>query len=126
MPHGDGRPDVVNDRLVLELVRTGGALGDDDQLLGGVVGVVREADVRTVEHFFGQLVGRHGERGDEAGAQRPAGFLCRELEVLRVVVAAVDDDQVFDPAGDVEATVVIGAVVTGTYPQPVIRGAVGV
>src|SRR5271166_3267434 len=50
MANRDGRPDVVDDGLMDELVRTGGALTDDHQLLGGVVRVVFQAGVRVVEH----------------------------------------------------------------------------
>ena len=39
MAYGDCGPDVVGDRADVELVATRRALGDDDQLLGAVVGV---------------------------------------------------------------------------------------
>src|SRR5580693_6935640 len=123
---GDGRPDVVGDGLVVKLVRTRGALPDDHQLFGGVVGVVSQPGVRVVEHLFGQLVGKHREGGHVTGAQGPAGFLRRVLQILRIVVAAIDDDEILDPAGDVQLTVVVRAVVAGAYPCPVIGGSVGV
>ena len=67
MTHGDGRPDVVGDRLVIELVRAGGTLGDDHQLLGSVFRVELEADVRVVEHGWRQLEYR-GELESQSGA----------------------------------------------------------
>src|SRR5579875_2509796 len=48
---------------------------------------------------------------------------CRVLQVLRVVVAAVDDDQILDPARDVQIAVVERAVVAGAYPRPVVGSA---
>ncbi|PQM46228.1 hypothetical protein C1Y40_03595 [Mycobacterium talmoniae] len=42
------------------------------------------------------------------------------------MVAAVDDDQVLDPAGDVELAVEVDAQVAGAEPQAAHRGAVGV
>src|ERR1700757_3136110 len=126
VPHGDGRPNVVGDGLVIQLVRTGGALGDDHQLFGGVLGVELEAGVRVVEHLLRQLVRRDREGRHVTGAQCPAGFLRRVLQVLRVVVTTVDNDQVLDAARYIEVAVEVGAVVTGPHPQAVVSGALGV
>src|SRR5689334_9129002 len=124
--HRYGRPDVIGDGLVVQLVRARRPLGDDHQLLGAVVGVVLDAGVRVVEHFLRQLVGRHREGGDVAGTQRLAGFLRRVLEVLWVVVAAVDDDEVLDAARDVEVALVVSAVVASLDPHAVVGGTLGV
>src|SRR5262249_20320401 len=64
--HGDtvahatrGR-DVIGDRPHLQLVRAGGALTDDNQLLGGVVRVAIEPRVRSrLEYLLGELVSRN-------------------------------------------------------------------
>src|SRR5882757_4267347 len=124
--HGDRGPDVVGDRLLVELVCTGGALADDDQLLGGVVRVELQARVRTLEDLARQLVGRHRECGDVADAQCLAGLLRGVLQVLGIVVASVDDHQILDAAGDVQIAIVEGTVVAGAHPQAVVRNAVGV
>ena len=111
---------------MLELVRAGCALADDHQLLGGVVGVALETRVRVRKHLVGQLVRRHRERRDVADPQRLRRLLRGVLEVLRVVVAAVDDHQVLDAAGDEELAVVVGAVVAGAHPRRVVGRALGV
>src|SRR5690606_1596265 len=123
----DGRAHRVGDRLRISLARARATLGDDDELFGGVVGVELQPGMAALlEHLGGQLVGRNRERGDEAGAQRLARLLRGVLEVLRVVVAAVDDHQVLDAAGDVELAVEVDAVVAGAHPVAVGRGALGV
>ena len=48
------------------------------------------------------------------------------LDALRVVIASVDDDEVFDPAGDVQRSVEVHAKVTGSQPKAVHRTAFGV
>ena len=44
---------------------------------------------------------------------------------VRAIFAAVDDDQVLDPARYIEMFVVVSAVVAGAYPQPVVSGTLG-
>ncbi|CKP93671.1 Uncharacterised protein [Mycobacterium tuberculosis] len=125
MPDGDGRPDVIDDGLVVELMRAGRPFADDHQLLGGVLGVEFQPGVRVVEHCLRKLVGRNREGRRVANPQRLGRLLRRALEILWVVIAAVDDDEVLDPAGYVEVVLEVGAVVAGTHPQRVVWGALG-
>ncbi len=54
-----------------------------------------------------------GERGAEAGFQQRVACARRGFDVLRVMVEAADDDEVVDPAGDVELPLVHEAQVAG-------------
>ncbi|SLC86161.1 Uncharacterised protein [Mycobacteroides abscessus subsp. massiliense] len=101
------------------------ALADDDQLLGGILRVVFQTGVRVVENHLRQLVGRHREGCDISRAQRLVGFLCGVFDVLGVVVAAVDDDQVLDATGDVQLAVDPYSEVTGVEPVGVVWSALG-
>ena len=66
--HGDRGADVIGDRADVELVATRRPLGDDDQLLGTVVGVALQGGVGVFEHLVGKLVGGT-EGGDVSGAR---------------------------------------------------------
>ena len=59
-----------------------------------------------------------GEGGDRTGPHERARLLDGMLDVLRVVVAAADNDQVFEPAGHEEFTVVEEAQVAGAEIGP--------
>ena len=115
MSLGDRGAYGIGDLLRVDLFARS-TLGDDHQLLGGVVRVELESAGGVLKDHLGQFVGRHGKRGHEAGPQSRAGFLRRELEVLRVVVAAVDDHQVLDSSGDVQLVLEPDAVVAGLHP----------
>ena len=80
-------------------------LGDDDELL----------DVRA---------GVDGEGGDDVPEDLVGGLLGGGLDVLRVVVAAGDDDEVLDAAGDVDLAVDDDGEITGAQPV-VLRDAGG-
>ncbi len=69
-------------------------------------------------------VGVDGERGAAIDAQGRMALLDGPLDVLRIMVAAANDDQVLQPAGDVELTVVQIAQVAGAHEGPVAVGQV--
>src|SRR5262245_42513555 len=73
-------------------------LGDDDQLLGAALGAV---DV-------------DGERGATASPDRPMALLHGPLDVVRVMVSAADDDQVFEAPRYVELLAVQKAEIAAT------------
>ena len=72
------------------------------------------------------LVGRHRERRDKPGSHGRRRVDGSGLDVLRVVVTAVDDDQILDAADDVELTVEVDAQIAGPEPIGAHRRAVGV
>ncbi|SHW93550.1 Uncharacterised protein [Mycobacteroides abscessus subsp. abscessus] len=125
MAYRDRGAHVVTDCLVVGLVAAHAALADDDQLLGGILRVVFQTGVRIVENHLRQLVGRHREGRDISRAQCLVGFLCGVFDVLGVVVAAVDDDQVLDATGDVQLAIDPYSEVTGVEPVGVVRSALG-
>src|SRR3954452_14936264 len=124
--HGDRGANVVGDRSHVELVRPRCALANDHQLLGAVVGIALETGVRILKHLVGQLICRHREGRDIPDPQRLCRLLRRVLQVLRVVVAPVDDDEILHAAGDEQLAVVVGAEVTGAHPRRVVGCALGV
>ena len=67
-----------------------------------------------------------GERRDEPGPHRVGGLGRGGLDVLRVVVAAVDDHQVLDAAGDEQFPVEVDAHVAGAEPGGLRRHTLGV
>src|SRR5262249_55699959 len=105
---------LVGDLVALFAARARGALGDHDDLLAGLTG-------RRLEG-----IGRHGKRCDVTTADGGRGLADRGFDVGRVVVAAVDDDQVFDSPGQVQLTVEVDAEIPGRQPRGVVRNALGV
>ncbi len=61
----------------------------------------------------------HGERGGAARPKRPVGHLGGQLQILRVVVASVDDHQVLEAAGDEQLALALESEVSG--PQETVR-----
>ena len=70
-------------------------------------------------------VGGNGKRGDIAGPDRGRSFTDRGFDVVRVVVAAIDDDEVLDPPGQVQLAVDVHAEIAGGQPAAVVRSALG-
>ena len=63
-------------------------------------------------------VGFHRERRAAIGPQPRMALLHRPLDVLRIVVHAVDDDQVLQPAGDEQFAVLQEPQVAGAEERP--------
>src|SRR5438046_8317296 len=62
-----------------------------------------------------------GKRGSEPAAERGMARLNDGLDVVRVIVAAADDDEIFQPAGDEQLTVMQKAQGSGAKTGPVSR-----
>ena len=60
-----------------------------------------------------------GERGARCRPQLRVAAFDRQLDVLRIVIDAADDDQVLEPAGDEQLAVVQEAQVAGPQERPV-------
>ena len=79
------RANGVDGRRRVDAAGARRAFGDDHQLLAGV--------------------GRHGERGDVSPSDDRRRLRRGGLDILRVVLTAVDRDQIRDATGDIQLTV---------------------
>src|SRR5271156_2878820 len=79
--------------------------GNDDHTLAGLIGGRSPPPVRP-----------HRERRDVTRSHCRRRLGRGGLDILRIVVAAIDDNQILDTPGDVELTVEVDAEITG--PQP--------
>src|ERR1700734_2256162 len=105
VPTGYRRADVIDDRLQITPAGPRCSFGDDHDAFAGLI--------RGRSRY---LVRRHRKRCDETRSHL-ARRLCRGgLDILRIVVAAIHDDQILDAPGDVELTIQIDAEIPG--PQP--------
>src|SRR3984957_7767445 len=110
VPAGYRRTDVIDDRLQITPAGPRCSFGDDDYAL---------ADLICGRSRY--LVRRHRKRCDKARSHF-GRRLCRGgLDILRIVVAAIHDDQIFHAPGDVELTVQIDAEIPGPQPGGVAR-----
>src|SRR5690606_18505070 len=98
-PHHRAAPDE-HDRVDRQVE----ALGDRAPHAAHDLVAVRVAAGLDALHDREALLARDldRERGSAAGDRRAVGALGDQLDVLRVVVLAADDDDVLEPAGDEE------------------------
>jgi hypothetical protein len=105
MPARYRRADCIDHRLQISPARAHRPFGNDDQTLAGLIG-------GRSRH----LVRRHRERRDVTRSHCRRRLGRGGLDILRIVVAAIHDNQILDTPSDVELTVEVDAKITG--PQP--------
>ncbi len=101
--------DLVDQRLVLLGHRAPHRLGDS--------GEIRRVAIHLVDHHQPLLpLDLHREGGARAGPQGRMGVLGRQLDILRIVIAPAQDDEVLHAAGDEQLAAVEEAEVSRAQP----------
>ncbi len=113
MGPGNRRPYRFRDERGFHPIRADRALGDDDEMLAG-----HPAALDTLRWADGE--GRNEAVPNSRRRLADSGF-----DVDRVVVAAVDDDQILDTAGHIEFAIKINAEISSRKPGFVVGNTVG-